>query len=195
MFPMKFLASSLVLLAALAAPAHATHFAEQPGSSLKFTATYQGEAFTGRFEQFDAAIRFDPGDLAGSRFDVRIPLASARTDNAERDDMLLEPEFFDAKAKPEARYEAARFTKLKDGRWRADGTLTLRGVKTPVPLVFSWTPGAQPVLVGEAVVNRRDFGVGSGEWDDLELIPDKVVVSTRLVLAAREPPKVPGAEK
>jgi polyisoprenoid-binding protein YceI len=189
------LALPLLLLAALVAPASASHFTEQAGSTLKFTATYQGEAFTGRFEQFDAAIRFDPADLADSRFEVRIPLASARTDNAERDEMLLEPEFFDAKAKPEARYEATKFTKLKDGRWRADGTLTLRGVRKPVPLVFSWTPGAHPVLVGEAVVNRLDFGVGSGEWDDLSLIPNKVVVSTRLVLAAREPAKMPEAEK
>ena len=168
---------------------------EQAGSFLKFTASYQGDEFTGRFEKFDAAIRFDPADLTDSRIDVRIPLASAKTDNEERDDMLLEPEFFDAKAQPEARYEATKFVRLKDGRWRADGTLTLRGVKKPVPLVFAWTPGPHPVLVGEAVVNRLDFGVGTGEWDDLELIPNKVVVSTRLVLAAQAPAKVPEAAK
>ena len=192
---MKAFALPCLLLAALAGPAHAAHYSEQAGSSLKFTASYEGESFTGRFEQFDAAIRFDPANLADSRFDVRIALASAQTDNEERDDALMEPEFFDAKAKPEARYEANRFTKLKDGRWRADGTLTLRGVKKAVPLVFSWTAGPRPVLVGEAVVNRLDFGVGTGEWGDLALIPNKVVVNTRLVLAAQAPPKVAEPEK
>ncbi len=181
--------------AATASVAHASHYAAQSGSRLEFTAAYDGEAFTGHFQKFDAAIRFDPKDLAHSRFDVRIPLASARTDNEERDEALLGADFFNATAQPEARYVATKFVKLKDGRWRADGTLTLRGVTKPVSLVFSWTPGAHPILTGEAVVNRLDFGVGTGEWDDLELIPNKVVVRTRLVLAARSPPQVPEATK
>jgi len=187
--------AALFLLVAFAAPAQASHFAEQPGSRLQFTTSVDGEEFTGRFETFDASIRFDPADLAGSRFEVRISLNSARTDNEERDEALLGPEFFDSVAKPEAKYVATKFVKLKDGRWRADGTLTLRGVTKPVPLVFSWTPGVQPILAGEAVVNRLDFGVGTGEWGDLELIPDRVVVKTRLVLAARPPPRMPEAEK
>ena len=192
---MKSLLALALFVAATLAPAHAAHFAAQSGSTLTFTATYQGEKFTGRFGKFDAAIRFDPANLAASRFDVRIPLASATTNNDERDEMLLAPEFFDAIARPEARYEATKFVKLKDGRYRADGTLTLRGVKKAVPLVFTWTGGAIPVLVGEATVNRLDFGVGTGDWDDVELIPNQVVVKTRLVLDARAPPKVPEATK
>lgn len=189
-----FVAAVLIVLATLA-PAQAAHFAAQSGSTLSFTATYQGEKFTGSFGRFDAAIRFDPANLAASRFDVRIPLSSANTDNDERDEMLLAPEFFDAIARPEARYEATKFVKLKDGRYRADGTLTLRGVKKAVPLVFSWSGGAAPVLVGEAIVNRLDFGVGTGDWDDVELIPNQVVVKTRLVLDLRAPPKVPEATR
>lgn len=192
---MKSLLLFALSVAAAIAPAHAAHFAAQSGSTLTFTGSYQGEKFTGRFETFDAAVRFDPASLATSRIDVRIPLATANTDNDERDEMLLGSEFFDAVAKPDARYEATKFVKLKDGRYRADGTLTLRGVKKAVPLVFSWTGGAKPVLVGEAVVNRLDFGVGTGDWDDLELIPNQVVVKTRLVLDLRAAPKVPEAKK
>lgn len=192
---MKLLLTFALFAVVAIAPAHAAHFAAQSGSTLTFTGTYQGEKFTGRFEKFDAAVRFDPASLATSRIDVRIPLATANTDNDERDEMLLGAEFFDAVAKPDARYEAAKFVKLKDGRYRAEGTLTLRGVKKPVALVFSWTGGAKPVLVGEAVVNRLDFGVGTGDWDDLELIPNQVVVKTRLVLDLRAAPKVPEAKK
>jgi polyisoprenoid-binding protein YceI len=192
---MKTLFAAAVIAMLAIAPAQASHFAAQSGSSLTFTAKYQGEDFTGRFEKFDAAIRFDPASLATSRFDVRIPLATARTDNEERDEALLGADFFNAVAMPDARYEATRFVKLKDGRYRAEGMLTLRGVKKAVPLVFSWTGGANPVLVGEATVNRLDFGVGTGDWDDVELIPNKVVVKTRLVLDARAAPKVPEARK
>ena len=170
--------------------ARASHYSSQPGSRLQFTASYEGEAFTGRFEKFDAVVRFDPAHLASSRIDVRIPLASARTDNDERDEALLSAEFFDAARSPEARYVATRFVRLKDGRFRADGVLTLRGTSKPVPLLFRLTTGATPTLVGDAVVNRMDFGVGTGDWADLALIPNKVTVSTRLVLATVAPPKV-----
>jgi polyisoprenoid-binding protein YceI len=172
-----------------ASTVQASHFAAQPGSRLQFTAAYEGEAFTGRFDKFDASIRFDPKDLAHSRFDVRIPLSSAHTDNDERDDALLGPDFFDAAGRPEARYEATRFVLLKDGRWRADGTLTLRGVKKLVPLYFRITGGDKPVLEGNATVNRLDFKVGTGDWADLDLIPNQVKVSTRLLLAPTTAPK------
>jgi polyisoprenoid-binding protein YceI len=192
---MKTLLPLLLALAALPSAATASHYAAQAGSRLTFTASFEGEPFTGRFDKFDAAIRFDPKNLADSRFDVRIPLASARTDNDERDEALRGPDFFDASAKPEARYEATRFVKLKDGRYRADGTLTLRGIRKPVPLVFSISTGPNPILVGEATVNRLDFKVGGGEFADLDLIPNKVTVNTRLVLGVRAPPKVPEAVK
>lgn len=178
-----------VLLLLLCAPAAlAADYRAQPGSTLGFTATYQGEAFQGQFKTFTPAIRFDPAALATSRFDVRIALASAGTENAERDEMLVGPEFFDAGGAPEARYVATRFRALGGDRYVAEGTLTLRGVSKPVPLTFRWQPGAQPVLTGEARLSRLAFNVGSGDWTDTELLPDEVVVRTRLVLAPAKTP-------
>ena len=83
---------------------------------------------------------------------------------------------------PQARYQATSFRKLADGRFVAEGTLTLRGISKPVPLTFAWTPGAAPVLAGSATVKRLEFGVGAGDWDDTEVMPDAVAVTTRLVL-------------
>ncbi|MBP6626612.1 MAG: YceI family protein [Arenimonas sp.] len=180
---------ALCLLLLLSAPAAvAGDYVSQKGSSLGFTATYQGESFEGAFATFTPVIRFDPATLADSRFDVRIALASAGTQNAERDEMLLGSEFFDAGAAPEARYVATRFRALGGNRYVADGTLTLRGISQPVPLTFSWQPGAQPVLTGEAKLSRLAFNVGSGDWTDTELLPDDVVVRTRLVLAPAAKP-------
>ena len=170
-------------LLALSPLASAADYAAQPGSRLGFTATYQGEAFEGRFATFTPQIRFDPQALATSRFDVRIALASASTDNVERDEMLVGSEFFDAGTVAEARYTATRFRALGGNRFVADGTLSLRGVSKPVPLTFTWTPGAQPVLQGEARLSRLAFQVGTGDWTDTELLPDEVLVTTRLVLA------------
>ena len=178
---MRLLFTSLLLAAA--SFAHAADYTAAPGSTLGFTATYQGESFEGRFGKFTPSIRFDPAKLADSRFDVRIALASAGTDNSERDELLLGSEFFDAGTVPEARYVASRFRALGGNRFVAEGTLSLRGVEKVVPLTFTWTPGAKPVLQGEARLSRLAFKVGTGDWTDTGLLPDEVVVTTRLVLA------------
>src|SRR5690606_30764587 len=111
---------------------------------------------------FTPVIRFDPADLAGSRFDVRIDLGSASTDNQERDEMLVGPEFFNAGAAPEARYQASKFTAPGGNRFRADGTLALNGASHAVPLEFTWTPGTPAVLEGKATLKRLAFGIGEG---------------------------------
>lgn len=175
-------ASALLLLLA-AGLAQAADWRAAPESRLGFRATYMEEAFDGRFERFTPAIRFDPADLAGSRFDVRIDLSSARTDNEERDAMLAGPDFFDAGAAPEARYVAESFRALGGDRYVAEGRLSLRGVTLAVPLAFTWTPGERPVLEGTATVRRLAFKVGTGDWADTALLPDEVQVRTRLVLA------------
>ena len=164
------------------AAAHAADYVALPESTLGFSASFQGEAFDGKFAKFTPLIRFDPAQLGSSRFDVRIPLASANTRNDERDQMLRSVDFFDVAKQPEARFIATRFRALGGNRYAADGSLALHGVSKPVLLSFTWTPGAQPVLIGEATLKRLDFGVGSGDWADTELLPDAVRVKTRLVL-------------
>ena len=175
--------SSIALLAALASfPALAADYVQAPGSRLVFAGTYQGEVFTGRFPGFVTTLSFDPDDLSTAKLDVAIPMATATTDNAEYDGELLGSAFFDAAKFAQARYTATTFRKLDDGRFAADGTLTLHGVSKPVTLTFSWVPGAQPVLTGRATVKRLDFGVGDGDWADTELIPNAIAVSTRVFL-------------
>lgn len=175
----------LFALLLAATGAGAADYVAQPGSTLGFTATYQDEAFEGSFAKFTPVLRFDPADLGGSRLDVRIALASASTANVERDEMLVSSEFFDVAGLPEARYVATVFRSLGGNRFVADGTLSLRGVSKPVPLAFTWTPGTQPVLAGEAKLSRLAFKVGTGDWTDTDLLPDEVKVSTRLVLVPK----------
>jgi polyisoprenoid-binding protein YceI len=173
----------LLLFVSLAGNAAAADWTALPGSTLGFTGSFQGEAFEGRFGKFSPQIRFDPAHLDKSRFDVRIELGTADTRNDERDEMLLSSEFFDARRQPEARYLATRFRALGGNRYVADGVLTLHGASKPVPLSFTWTAGAKPVLDGQATLKRLDFAVGSGDWADTDLLPNEVKVRTRLLLA------------
>jgi polyisoprenoid-binding protein YceI len=185
------LAASLAIAGANPAAASAP-WRVLPGSTLGFAASFEGEAFEGNFAKFTPRIDFDPKQLASSRFDVAITLASADTKNDERDDALHGTGFFNSAKTPQARYLATRFRALGGNRYAADGTLTLNGISKPVVLEFSWTPGAkQTVLAGSASLKRLDFNVGVGEWSDTSELPNEVRVRTRLLLA----PGTPAAKK
>ena len=176
---LRSLFATAVLL--LAAPAFATDYVQAPGSSLAFGGTYQGEAFSGTFPGFSSTLSFDPAQLSTARLEVSIPLATATTGNDDYDGELRGDAFFDAAEFPQARYTATTFRALGDGRYAADGTLSLHGASKPVTLAFEWKPGAMPVLTGKATVRRLDFGIGGGDWADTELIPDAIAVSTKVV--------------
>jgi polyisoprenoid-binding protein YceI len=167
----------------IVAPASAADYVQAPGSSLAFAGSYQGEVFTGRFPGFSTRMSFDPAQLATSKLDVSIPLATATTANAEYDEQMRGDAFFDAGRHAQARYTATRFRALGGNRYAADGTLSLHGASKPVTLTFTWTPGAQPVLAGKATVNRLDFGVGGGDWADTSLIPNAIAVSAKVVFS------------
>ncbi|CAN5646220.1 YceI family protein [soil metagenome] len=173
----------LALALAIAAPlCSAADYVQAPGSSLTFAGSYQGETFVGRFPAFTTRMTFDPANLPAARLDVGIALTSATTGIGDYDGELRGADFFDSARFARARYTASRFRSLGDGRYVADGSLSLRGVSRPVALEFSWTPGPRPLLVGKATVPRLAFGVGGGDWADTALLPDAIAVATRVVL-------------
>lgn len=175
--------TALVLFASsLSGAAMAADYQQQAGSRLDFRTAYLDSEVAGRFAGFQARIRFDPKQLQASSFDVSIPLAQATTDNADYDGELRGGSFFDAGKFPQARFQASAFRALGGNRFAADGMLSLRGIRKPVTLTFTWTPGAIATLSGTAVVKRLDFGVGAGEFSDLSQIPNEVRISTTLKL-------------
>lgn len=176
-------AVATALVAMLATPALAADYVQAPGSTLAFATKYDGEVFSGSFPGFQTRLNFDPAQLDKANLDVTIPLSGAKTGNADRDSTLQGADFFNVGKFAQARYTATKFRKVGDNQYAADGTLDLRGVKKPVTLIFTWTPGARPVLAGKATVKRLDFGVGgSDDWKDTGAIPDAVAVSTKVIL-------------
>lgn len=176
------LAVAGALVAMMATPAFAADYLQAPGSTLVFASQYDGEVFTGSFPGFATRLRFDPAKLAEARLDVTIPLAAAQTGNDDRDATLRGSDFFDVAKFAQARYSATRFHSLGGDRYAANGTLELHGIRKPVTLTFTWTPGAQPVLAGKASVKRLAFNIGVGDWADTRMIPDEVAISTKVIL-------------
>lgn len=162
----------------------ATQWTLQPKESkLSFVGTQAGAEFEGTFERFTAAIKFDPQDLAGSSFDVKIDMASVNSRDSERDDTVKSDDLFAAKQFPSAHYVAERFTAKGGNKFTGAGKLTLRNVTRDVPIEFTFEKkDGSAWLKGSAQLKRLDFGVGQGDWKDTSTVANEVKVNFVLLL-------------
>lgn len=180
------IACALLLSVSAAAPA-AEWSLVAAGSTLGFSSSYDGEAFSGRFQRFTPAITLDPAKPEATRIEVSIDIASVATDNEERDGTLATPEFFWTGKFPSATF---RTTACKagaaPGAIDCEASLTLRDrtVAMPFNLRFE-AAGGRATLKAAAKVDRIAFEVGSGDWADTDLIPQFVDVTVDLVLARK----------
>jgi polyisoprenoid-binding protein YceI len=171
----------------------AASWAVEDRSAIGFTATQQGRPVDGHFETFSAAIDFDPDDLAASRIEVVIDVASIATGHRDRDLTLRSPAFFDVARWPSARFASDEIEHRQDERYEARGTLTMRDVTRDVVLPFALaiaphpeTPGAlQARAAGELTVRRLDYGIGQGDFASTATVGDDVVI--RIEVVARRP--------
>jgi polyisoprenoid-binding protein YceI len=177
-----------ILLLALALPcaAAATDYIVQPAAStLDFSGTFQGAAFTGHFGQWAAAIRYDPANLATSKFDVEVTLASVKTGDNDRDRALPGADFFNAAKFPKAHFVSTSFHQ-SGAVVIANGNLTLRGVTKPVSLNVSFVPkGSGATLDVAGTLKRLDFGVGGGDYADISVIAADVKITAHLQLTSK----------
>ncbi|WP_439484966.1 YceI family protein [Blastomonas fulva] len=162
-------------------------WAQAPGGRLGFTAQWNGEPVTGSFGKWSSNILFAPDALEASKVDVSIDLASVDTGDSQRDGTLTDTDFFDTSRFARASYRATRFTALGGDRYRADGTLTLRGVSKPVPLAFTLTiAGDKARARGTARIDRTSFGVGQGEYASTTEIAGPVAISFDFSATAKD---------
>ena len=131
-------------------------------SELAITIEQLGSPVQGRFEVFDANIRFDPDRLDRSRIDVAIDLRSLTLGTVSDQGKTL----LGASNAPTARFTADAFQRSETG-YLAQGELTLAGASAPVSLPFELAiNGNRASVAGTAVLDRLDWGVGATDYPD-----------------------------
>ena len=85
----------------------------------------------GRFTDYDGVVSVTP---EGARACATIRVASLTTDHDGRDDDLRSPQYLDAAAAPEMRFETERFDVAADGTVHVAGRLDLKGTASDVEL-------------------------------------------------------------
>ncbi len=122
---------------------------------------FDGGDPSGEFKGLKANISFDPNNLASSKFDASIDVASINTGNGMKNTHAKSEKWFDAEKYPAIKFISTSITKTATG-YVAAGTLEMHGVQKPAIIPFTFDNN---VFTGSFTVNRMDFNINTAEPD------------------------------
>ncbi|MCG5074475.1 YceI family protein [Paraburkholderia tagetis] len=153
-------------------------------STLVAISRQMGVPVEGRFTKFDAQISFDPAKPAAGMARLTVDTGSYDLGDASYNNSVRGPEWFDAKAYPQATFVSTSIMSTGSNQYSVNGNLTIKGHTQPVvvPVVLT-QQGATQTFDGTLPVQRLGFGIGTGEWKDTSVVADEVLVKFHIVIA------------
>lgn len=139
-------------------------------SSLVFKVMHMGVSnFYGRFNELSGRIALAE-QAAQSSVSFTVQAGSVDTNNAKRDQHLMNPDFFSAKEFPTLEYRSSAVEPAGDKAWKVTGQLTLHGVTRDLAVTVHETGRKEagdrgPALAGFETrfsIRRSDFGMDYG---------------------------------
>ena len=153
-------------------------------SDIRFVAKQLGVNVEGRFRKWKANIVFLPGDLAKSKAEFDIDLASIDLASEDSEREIRAPLWFDTAKFPVAHFSSTAIKDLGGDKYEIAGALTLKGVKRDVviPVAVKKDSAGNRVGEGSFTLMRLDYNIGTGMWSDTKTVTNEVIVRVRIVL-------------
>jgi polyisoprenoid-binding protein YceI len=153
-------------------------------STITFTSKQMGVPVDGRFGKFDAQISFDPKQASASKINFSVDIGSAAVGDAETVREMRKPEWFNFAKFPTASFQSTTAKALGGGKFEVNGKLTIKGIERQITTIVQLTQKAGITLVeGNFPLKRLDFKLGDGDWKDVSVVADEVVVKLKLALS------------
>ncbi len=125
------------------------------GYSVKF----DGGDPSGEFTGLKGTIQFDEKNLAASKFEVSIDVASINTGNGMKNTHAKGATWFDVEKYPTINFVSSAISKTAAG-FEAKGTLEMHGVKKDFTMPFTFTSNT---FASAFDVYRSDFNLDDGK--------------------------------
>jgi polyisoprenoid-binding protein YceI len=130
-----------------------------------YSIKFSGNNASGIFKSLKGTINFDDSNLASSKFDVTVDVATINTGNGMKNTHAKSDKWFDAEKYPTISFTSSSITKTSAG-YEAKGTLTMHGVRKDFIIPFSFTKnGSDGVFASSIDINRLDFNMKTPEPD------------------------------
>ncbi len=167
----------VLLLSAFGATAAEYNQLQQAQSRLTFGYKQMGVPMEGKFGQFAAQLSFDPAELTGAQAHIDVALASIDTGSRDANESIAGKLWFNTGLYPLGSFVSTGVKALGGNRYQVTGKLTLKGQTREVsaPVTFT-TVGNQGSFDGSFNIKRLDYGIGIGEWTDLDTVADDVQI-------------------
>ena len=123
--------------------------------------SFSSNEVNGVFKTFTGTIAFDAKDLAKSKFDLTIDVASINTGNGLMNKHAKGDDWFNAEKFPSINFTSSKIEKLGTD-FKAIGTLEMHGIKKDFTVPFSFKKN---IFKANFSVNRTDFKVGKAGND------------------------------
>ena len=153
-------------------------------STVSFVSKQMGVPVEGKFTKVDAAIAFDPKKPEASKIQVVMDINSAVIGDAETVRELRKAAWFDALKFPIATFTATSVKSLGNNKFDVAGSLVIKGNARAVSTIVTLSQKAGVTLVeGAMPIKRLDFKLGDGDWNDVSLVADEVVIKIKLAVS------------
>lgn len=121
----------------------------------------------GHFAKVSGTLTLDTSNLANSKVETSVDVASVETRDAQRDAHLKSADFFDVEKFPTMAFKSTSVKSTGDGELAVEGDLTIHGVtrKATFAVEGPTAPAKDPWgntrigITATTKINRRDFGL------------------------------------
>lgn len=120
---------------------------------------FDGGDPSGEFSGLKGSINFDEKDLASSKFEVTLDVATINTGNGMKNTHAKSDKWLDAAKYPAIKFTSSAISKTATG-YEAKGMLDMHGVQKEITVPFTFTGN---VFSGNFEVNRLDYNVNVAE--------------------------------
>lgn len=150
---------------------------EPARSEVAFVSKQMGVPVEGRFRRFSVQLDFDARKPEASKASLDVDIASIDAGSEEANGEVVRKAWFDAARFPKATFASTSVKALGPNRYELTGTMTIKGKSKTVTTPFTVKPaGSGQVFEGTFLMNRSDFGIGDGPWNDPETVAYEVQV-------------------
>jgi len=124
-----------------------------------YTVKFTSEDPSGEFKGLKGTINFDDKDLANSKFDVSIDVATINTGNGMKNTHAKSEKWLDATKYPTIKFTSSSISSTGSG-YEATGTLDFHGVQKEITIPFNFKDN---VFSTSFDINRLDYNVNTAE--------------------------------
>ena len=154
-------------------------------SEIRFEVTHILTGVSGRFNDFEGKIFFDPTRPETGKFDFTVKVDSVNTNNGKRDTHLRSKDFFNTSTFPDMKFKSTGISHVQGDRYALEGKMTIKGVSKDIHIEFRFLePKSHPFEKKKKVagfitrfsLNRLDYSVGNGKFLEMGVVGKEVDV-------------------